>query len=236
MTSLVHLPPHRLAGILAMIFSLLGFHTQAQDANAASTASNYKVVVDTGNAFNFAIKDTKDATALSANLIGWAPGFKWVDIFPPTVKGPSGDMTLTSTFTVDNTPDTTINISVETNPIPNGAVYKYTLTSTKDIPITSVVSEIGAPDGQTTGSVTIVAQSSNDYSIPIVSGETVPLVSKAVFHLAGGDVVVDINPPTSIALRATGFRLLLAADVFKAGTMTTTVTYSFPTSPASIAK
>jgi hypothetical protein len=120
-------------------------------------------------------------------------------------------------------------------PSANVTAYTYTLTAAKDVPLTMFALAIEATDNQTGATVTLTSDKGADSeTIPIKSGETVPKVSKAVFHFTGGDVALDIDPPTPIAYRSTGFRLVLASGTFKAGTTTTTLTYTLnqPAVPA----
>jgi hypothetical protein len=239
--------PRRLASALALVLTLATVPAMAQAvapaaapaapaaavapaAPAVEAASSYQYIVDPENSLDSIITDNKNDVLLNVGFGGWAPKWGWSPAPDPKDMATNGHLTLSSTFVLNKKNDDSITVGLDGSAsAPTAVTYKYTLTATKDVPITYVVADIQAPDKATSGTLTVTSDGKDeDQPFPIGVQTVVPNVSAAVFHLATGDIKVTFDPPSPIAYQKSGFRLLLASDTVKTGATTVAATYTFP--------
>ena len=108
--------------------------------------------------------------------------------------------------------------------------FTYDLTAEKDVPLTMIVATLNVPEKS---KVTISdSGKDSDFAFPLgksMQNGKLQAVTKAVFHLASGDVSATFEP--AIGLTSDGdLRVKLADKVCKAGKTSEKITLSFPQS------
>jgi len=224
MTSLISSLHRPCVLICSAAFSLLAITSHAQ-----TSESGYQVIVSPANSLNYTFKDVQSGnTLLEIGLMAWSPN--WAFAGQPTSKDKATGDHLVAGGSVTFKDGGIINIHVDALPSSKSAVtYTYTLTAEKDVATTCIAAPILMPSGSAAiHSMTITTGGKDtDMSLPPDSQAEIPATSKVVFHADGGDITMEINPPSTISYQASGIRLLLAENTFKTGTTTTAVTYTF---------
>lgn len=193
----------------------------------------YVAAISPQNSFEtWVLKD--NAPALKINVAGWGPNWGWTS--PPTsqARGTGNTITSTAPFTLNAKAGEKINVTcVATKTGPTTIEFRYTLSATRDIPLTMLIAGIGLPDKATKGQMTITS-AGKDSTIPFPNGRNGDLgeTSKVVIETPNaGNFTLAIDPPVAVGLQPAGVRVELATKVFKAGEQTVTLTL---TSPANV--
>ncbi len=214
--------PHKVGVSCFAALSLLVIFARAEDP-----AHGYEVTLDPQNTLNYLVRSPQGETLLSAGLVAWGPA--WKPFLHPACKdmGTEHSLSINSTFTFNASAGEAIGVKVEgASPTPNTLVYTYTLSSDKEVALSCLVTPIVSTLAK---SVTYTSGGQEtSFDLPINRLDVSAPISRAVFHFEGKDITLDFNPPTPVQYDKKGFRLRLAADSFKAGSTTSTVTYTFP--------
>jgi Beta-galactosidase len=213
--------PFFVHGILALFLSGMA-------ARGQSDAPPFQLIVNPENSFGYAVRDGQNGTLINVNLIGWAPSWGWVTQPESKVKGTGDHLDLHSPFTFNAAKSEAIDVHLEASPTSKNAIaYKYTLTSDRDVPLTMMAAEVLADPAQKPQTLILTTGGGEvKEAFPLNRQDEVASVTKAVFQFKSGNVEITFDPPATAALQSMGFRLELAAKIFKTGNTSTTLTYT----------
>jgi len=210
--------------------------TLGATALPAFAAERWSALVSPANSLEFGfLQDEKPV--LKLGLGGWGPKWQWVGVSAKEKAG--GDKLAVSVpFIVNKANGEVIDIQFQAwQSGPKQLSFRYDLSAAKDVPITMVIAGVSTEKAFARGQLTLTHTNGQDSVVKLPVGITSrPATSKAVLSLEkAGDVVIAFDPPAPLAFDK-DIRVLLAQDVFKAGSRATTLTFTFPSEVAFLAK
>ena len=205
-------------------------------AHSLPAAEQWQMIISPQNSLEFG--GVRDGTRVfHLGLGGWGPNWQWVGVGAKE-KAMGDKLSLTVPFVVNKAKGEVIDIRFEAwKSGPRQMSFRYDLSSAKDVPVTMVIASIGAEKAFAHGQWTLTHPDGKTSTVKLPVGITArPAATKAVLSLENiGDVEVGFEPPCPIAFDG-DMRVLLADKIFKAGTKSTTITLTFPTQAAFLAK
>ena len=170
-------------------------------------------------------------------LGGWGPNWQWVGL-SSSEKATGERFRTTASFVVNRERGEVIEIGIEAaRTSPRTLSFQYTLSAAKDVPITMVMASLGLEPAFARGRLKLSYANGQEaeQALPFGRG-SLAAASKLLLRLAqGGDLAITLEPPCAIGLDG-DMRLMLAAEVFKAGTRTNKVTVTFPAEASFLAR
>ena len=103
--------------------------------------------------------------------------------------------------------------------------FRYDLAATNDVPVTMIIAGFSLEKTFAKGKLVLSHADGTESSLnlPFARGAQ-PLTRQAIFHLDKvGDLALNFDPPCALGFDG-DMRIMLASEVFKAGSRTTTVT------------
>jgi hypothetical protein len=217
---------HALCGYLVATFTL----------STALAAEPWSALISPENSLEFKfLKD--DAAVFRLALGGWGPNWQWVGL--GARQKASGDkLDLSVPFVVSKANGEVIDIQFQAwKSGPREAKFRYNLTAAKDVPVTMVIASLGVEKAFSKGEWALTHPDGQTSALKLPVGITSrPAASKAVLSLeSAGQITIAFDPPCGIAFDK-DLRVLLAQDVFKAGSRIATLTVAFPQDVAFLAR
>ena len=160
---------------------------------------------------------------------GWGPNWQWVGL-SASQKAIGGKLDLSVPFVVNQARGEVINIGFQTwKSSPREVKLRYELAAAKDVPVTMVIASLGVDTAFAKGEWLLTHADGKTSTLKLPVGITSrPPVARADLHLeTGGDIKILFDPPCGVAFDK-DLRVLLAQDVFKAGTRAVTLTVALP--------
>ena len=119
---------------------------------------------------------------------------------------------------------------------PQQVSFSYRLSAAKDVPIIMIIVSLGIDKAFGRGQLRLTHADGQKGERPLPFGRgTVPATSNLVLHFEkGGDLALALDPSCPIAFDG-DMRIVLASEMFKAGSRTNTLTVSFPSETAFVA-
>jgi hypothetical protein len=198
----------------------------------AWAAERWSAVVSPDNSLEFSfVKD--QAPVCRLGLGGWGPNWQWVGLTPPP-GAPGGRLITTVPFVVSQARGEVVEIGFQAAKTgPRQVVFRYQLSAAKDVPITMIIASLSIEKAFGQGRLRLTYADGKKSERPLPFGRgTVPATSNLALHSdKGGDLVLALDPPCPISFDG-DMRIVLAADLFKAGSRTNTLTVSFPAEAA----
>lgn len=181
----------------------------------------YVVALQPDNSFSHVVASQGKAV-LSFQITGWGPGWSWGGQPLSIGKADEGvPLKIGGEFT---TGAGTINLSLEAQASSDREVtYAYTVEAEKNVPLTMLAIVVTPLEGGQASDKSVPARvtltdggKESDSPYPFGRGIDGKSVSKAVFHLASGDVTMTFEP--GVAVTADGaLRIKLVSGECKAG-------------------
>lgn len=195
-------------------------------------AAQWSAVVSPDNALEFHLaKDQRSVIRLGMG--GWGPNWQWVGLSPrKNTAGQAGVATVP--FVVNQDRGELIEIAFQAAKTgPRQVSFRYVLSATNDVPITMVMAGLGLDKSAASGQVTLVDAQGKKSERPLPLGRgSVSATSNLVLHLEqGSNLALTLDPPCPISFDG-DMRIMLASEVFKAGSRTNTLTLTFPSEVA----
>jgi len=202
---------------------------------SARSAEAWSAIVSPDNSLEyFLVKNQSPVARLGMG--GWGPNWQWVGLSPRKQSADDGRLTRVP-FVVDRGKDEVIDIGFQAEKTGARQVtFRYTLSAAKDVPITMVMASLRIEKISEKGRLNLSYADGGHGERPLPFGRgSVPATSNLVLHLGNeGDLALALNPPCPISFDG-DMRIMLASDLFKAGTRTNTLTVTFPSDAAFVA-
>lgn len=198
-------------------------------------AERWSAVISPDNSLEFSfVKDQAPVTRLG--LGGWGPNWQWVGLSPHPGAPREGLLTVVP-FVVDQARGEVIEIGFGAAKTGLQQVaFSYRLSAAKDVPVTMLIASLSINKAFGRGQLRLTHADGqkSERRLPFDRG-TVPATSSLVLHFEkGGDLTLALDPPCPIAFDG-DMRIILASEMFKAGSRTNTLTVSFPSETAFVA-
>ena len=196
---------------------------------AYSADTPYQVVPEMNNSLQNTVL-FKGQPVLSLGFVWWGPSWGWVGNPASREKAKPGQP-LKFSIPLKVQSDV-ITLGMEASATSNHEVaFKYDLTTDKDVAITMIALTFNIPKKDAGTKMTITDGGKDvDFTFPLgmaLQNTKIHAATKAVFHLASGDVTATFEP--AIAITSDGdMRVQLADKVCKAGTTSEKITFAFP--------
>jgi len=205
-------------------------------AGAAMAAEPWTAVISPQNSLEFGfVKD--DAPVFRMGLGGWGPKWAWVGVSAKD-KAAGDRLTTTAPFVVNKASGEVIDIKFEAwKSAPRQVSFRYELAAAKDVPITMVIATLSVNKPFAQGKLVLSHTDGQESTVNLPFGRAAkPVTAKAVLSAGkAGDVALALDPPCPISFDG-DMRIMLASDVFKQGTRSTTITVTLPAETALVAK
>ena len=204
--------------------------------SAAMAAEPWSALISPENSLEFRFLKG-DASVARLSLGGWGPKWQWVGVGAKE-KATGDKLSVSMPFIVNKANGEVIDIQFQAwKSGPREVKFRYDLTAAKDVPVTMVIANLVAENAFAQGEWVLTHADGTTSTLKLPVGITArPAASKAVLHLErAGDIAVSFDPPCGMAFDK-DLRIQFAADVFKAGARTTTLTVTLPGEVAFLAK
>ena len=205
-------------------------------ATSLAAAEQWQLLISPQNSLEFGgVHD--GIRVFRLGMGGWGPNWQWVGLSAKD-KATGDKLSLAAPFVVNKAKGEVINIKFEAwHSGPRQVSFRYELSAERDVPVTMVIASLGVEKAFAHGQWTLTHPAGTTSVVKLPAGITArPAATKAVLHMEKtGDIEVGFDPPCPLAFDG-DMRVLLAEKVFKAGTRSTTLTLTFPTEVAFLAK
>ncbi len=199
-------------------------------------AAPWSALVSPDNTLEFKFLKA-DAAVFHLTLAGWGPNWQWVGL--SAKQKASGDkLDVSVPFVVRKADGEVINIRFQSwKSGPREVTFRYDLTAAKDVPVTMVIASLSVERAFSTGEWVLTHTDGKASTLKLPVGITSrPAATKATLHLAkAGDIAIGFDPPCGMAFDQ-DLRVILAQDVFKAGSRAVTLTVTLPDEVAFLAR
>jgi hypothetical protein len=209
--------------IVVLGLALGGFGTAS---TSLAAEAGWSVVIDPGNSFAFNMR-AADQIALQVGLTGWGPGWSWFSL-NSNQKGIGDRLNIAAPLTIGgNQAKLGLNVVADGT---RSAVYTYTISADKDVPLLAIVATINVPEkGKGSAVLSMADGSEQNTDLPLPFATTFGVVKKMTItgDVGAGPVVVTFDPPLEVG-GDQAIRVTLAKDAIKAGSTTAKMTWTFP--------
>ena len=204
---------------------------------AEEPSRDWRALVSPDNSLGFMFL-RGDERVFSVSLGGWGPQWGWVG-FGSKEKANGEELVVTVPFEVNKTRGQVILIRQRVwKSADNEISFTYELSADKDVPLTMLIADIRFDEKFHDGDILLKHSDGTEGRLPLSVGgpglqpETATLVfrSKTI-----GPFKATIDPSVPVAYHG-GLRVQLAADMFKAGKKSITVTFHLPGPAGLLAK
>ncbi len=120
---------------------------------------------------------------------------------------------------------------------PRQVSFRYDLKADKDVPVTMVIGSFSVLNPAAKGSLVLSQEDGGQsrYALPLGRAATTPPVAKGLLEIVdSGEISLAFQPPCPISFDG-DMRIMLAAEVFKRGSKSVTLTLTFPSEVAFLA-
>ncbi len=195
----------------------------------ARAADSWQAVLDPNNSLAFLfVRDGKPVFRVAAG--GWGPKWAWVGL---GANGRATDdrLSVSVPFTVNQGKGEVIRMKFEASrPAARKIAFRYDLSAARDVPLTMLMAGFNFEPQGSDGTLTMTHADGKTSTLPLpirgITGR--PATSKMVLGFKrGGDVTVTLDPPCALGFD-NSIRVMLAADQFKQGKKSVTLTMTFP--------
>jgi hypothetical protein len=223
-------------------FALASLTCNAETGNPAGGRpagrdTAWRALVAPDNSLNFMFL-RGETRLFNMGLGGWGPNWGWVGI-GSTEKATGDELVLTTPFAVNQAAGQIIAVKQRVwQSGPQAISFRYELSADKDVPLTALVATVGFEPGYQVGDILFKHADGAEGAIPLtIGGPGAQPESKAVVFRSPtfGEITATVEPAQIFTYHG-GLRVMLAAELFKAGTKTITITFNLPGAAALLAK
>ena len=179
-----------------------------------------------------------DTHLFTTSLGGWGPNWGWVGL-DSKEKATGDELILTVPFVVNKDAGQIITVKQRAWKSTEQSIsIRYDLSADKDVPLTMLVATVAFEPKCHDGDILFKHADGTEGTIPLSVGgpgsqpETKTLVFRSKKF---GEFSATLDPPQAVAYHG-GLRILLAADMFKAGKKSVTLTYNLSGQATLLAK
>ena len=202
---------------------------------AAMAAESWSAVVSPENSLSFNF--LQDQTPVGGlGLGGWGPNWSWVGL-QAKQKAAGGKLLASVPFVASRAKGDVIDVNFEAwKSAPREVSFRYDLSAGKDVPLTMLIAGFSVQKESARGKATLwdAAGKSHSVDLPFARGAVDAPTAKAVFQLPNGELTLKLDPPCPVSFDG-DMRIMLAAEVFKQGSRSVTLTLAFPSEVAFLA-
>jgi hypothetical protein len=204
--------------------------------SAAPAAERWSALINPDNSLAFGfLRDGRPVFHVA--LGGWGPQWAWVGV-QARQKAEDGRLAVKVPFVVNQDRGEVIDVRFQASqPAARKVAFRYDLESARDVPLTLLIAGINFEAHGSQGTLVLTHTDGKQTKMPLpVRGiRSAPATGQAEFAFSeGGPVTLQLDPPCPIAFD-NGMRVVLAADRFRQGKRSVTLTLSFPTDVAFLA-
>lgn len=195
---------------------------------ASAVTEEWSAIVSPDNSVEFGF--VKASTpAFNLGLAGWGPKWAWVGV-NSREKAVGDRLTATVPFVVNKAAGQVINIKFQAWKSAAGELtFRYDLSADKDVPVTMVMANLGVAPAMARGKLLLSAADGKESSVAMPFGRGMnESITRAVLAFENADgIAMDFDPACNIAFDG-GMRIMLASEMFKAGSRSVTLKLTFP--------
>ncbi len=202
----------------------------------AVAAEPWTALVSPENSLEFAFLKN-DAAVFRLGLAGWGPKWQWVGLSAKE-KAAGDKLDIPVPFVVNQANREVIDIRFQAwKSAPRSVTFRYDLSAAKDVPVTMVIASLGVEKAFPRGEWTFTHEDGKQSTLQLPVGITSrPATAKAVLRLEqAGNIEIAFDPPCALAFDK-DLRVVLAQDVFKAGSRSVALQVTLPEEVAFLAR
>jgi hypothetical protein len=190
--------------------------TLPQDAHAPSRP--WSALIDPDNSLSFSfLRDSRPV--FHVGLGGWGPKWAWVGV-QAREKAEGERLSVHAPFVVNKDKGEVIDVQFEAwHPSARQVSFRYDLESTRDVPLTMLMSAVTFESHGSQGTLTLTHADNKQtkLALPIRGIRSAPATAQAVLAFdQGGTIALKLDPPCPITFD-NGMRVVLASDLFRQG-------------------
>jgi len=205
--------------------------------SAEEQKSDWRAVISPDNSLSFMFM-RGDESVFTTALGGWGPKWGWVS-FTSREKATGDELELTAPFVVNKAEGLVIMLKQRVWKSGNNEIsMNFELSADQDVPLTSMIAGIGFDAKFQDGDILFKHSDGTEGTIPLAVGGpgSQPETGTLVFRSkTAGDIAATITPPVPVAYHGK-LRIVLAAELFKAGKKSVTITFHLPGAAKLLAK
>ncbi len=189
----------------------------------------WTAVIDPDNSLTFSfLRDGKPVFRLG--LGGWGPRWAWVGMHARQ-KADGERLSLRVPFVVNKDKGEVIDVRFEAwQPAPRQVAFRYDLDAANDVPLTMLMAALNFEAQGSHGILTLTGADGKESKRALpVRGRGASLAARqaALAFDKGGTLTVQMDPPVPVTFD-NDVRIALASDVYRKGTRSVTLTFTFP--------
>jgi hypothetical protein len=218
--------PRRICAWMAALWVTVCFTAAAASAQDGTA---WRALVTPDNSLNFMFLKGNEQV-FSTSLGGWGPNWGWVGV-ASTAKADGDELVLTVPFEVNKADGQVIMVKQRVWKSADKEIsINYELSAEKDVPLTMLIMNVAFEKKFQDGDILFKHADGTDSTIPLsVGGPGLEPESKMLVFRSKtiGDFNAAIVPALPVAYHG-NLRIQLAADLFKAGKKSVTITFQLP--------
>jgi hypothetical protein len=197
--------------------------------SSAQAVDPWSALIDPENSLSFSVRRAEQPV-FRLGLGGWGPKWAWVGM-QSRQKADGERLSLRVPFVVNKDKGEVIDVQFEAwQPAARQIAFRYNLEAARDVPLTMLMAGINFEPHASQGTLTLrhTDEKETKLALPVRGIRSVPATSQATFAFdQGGTVAMKIDPPCPISFD-NGMRVMLAAELFRQGKRSVTLTLTFP--------
>jgi hypothetical protein len=206
-------------------------------ASARDAVNDWRALVAPDNSLSFMFLRGGEKVFTTA-LGGWGPNWGWTD-FRSTEKATGDELVLAAPFVANQAAGHIIQLKQRVWQSGDQDIsMAFELSATNDVPLTMLIANVGFEEKFQDGDILFQHADGSEGKLPLSIGGPgqQPATKTLVFRSKTlGDFTATLNPPLPVAYHET-LRIQLAADLFKAGNKSATITFHLPGAVKLLAK
>jgi len=216
------IPPVILAVIIGVVFACCG---------GSRAAETWSIIASPDNSFHLmALRG--EQPMLNITVGGWGPNWGWTPPPESTQAAVGGVLKCAAPFVINKQSGQIINVGCQASKGDEHSVMVcYTLSADKDVALTKLVATLTMPEAVRAGQyvATLAGGSKKAVDVPGPHDGDIAATAKVRFAFKdGAELTATFDPPCPLQMVEGGVRVLLAADTFKQGSSTVTMTLAAP--------
>ena len=220
---------HTRRGVFCLLTFILLSVIQVSPLSAQIQKDSWQALVSPDNALSFMFLRGEELV-FSSSLGGWGPNWGWMD-FRSNAKTTTDELTLTVPFEVSKANGQVISLKQHVWKSGDSEIsFNYVLSADKDVPLTMLIAGINFDKKYQDGDILFKHTDGTEGKLPLSVGGpgSQPESGTLIFRSkSAGEITATLNPPLPVAYDG-GLRVLLASDVYRAGTKSVTITFHTP--------
>jgi hypothetical protein len=204
---------------------------------AAGAAGPWQALISPDNSLAFSfLRDGRPVFRVAPG--GWGPKWAWVGL-SATGKADGDRLAVTAPFAVDRGKGEVIRVRFQARRSSARQItFRYDLSADRDVPLTLLMAGLNFAPRRGEGTLTLTHPGGqrSTLKLPVRGVHSRPATARAVLGFdQGGAVALTIDPPCPLGFD-NDVRVVLASGLFRKGSRTVTLTWTFPAEAALLAR